>query len=172
MIFILIGALLVGITAAAFAALPFRLAKKPVPRGVLPIAGGIALLTFVLWNDYSWFARTRDALPERIVVLNSDRYSGLWQPWTYLYPRVNGFTAVDPEAARRNPTLPGVAIAELYHVARYAPTGVSYRFVDCNEGRSALLPDEPAFDDSGMPRDAAWEEHGPDHPLIGAICAD
>ncbi len=171
MLFILAGALLIGVSAAALVALPFRLMRKPIPKGILPIAGGVALVSFVLWNDYSWFDRTRGELPERVVVLDEARYSGAIQPWTLAFPRVNAFVAMDPETARRNENLPGIVMTDVYYLRRYAPTLTSAHLVDCNERRSAVMANEPDFDEGGMPRDLEWRDGPIDQALIANLCA-
>lgn len=171
MIFILAGALLIGVSAAALVALPFRLMRKPIPKGILPIAGGVALVSFVLWNDYSWFDRTRSELPERVVVLDEARYSGAIQPWTLAFPRVNAFVAMDPNNARRNEGLPGIVMVDVYYLRRYAPTLTSAHLVDCNERRSANMPNEPDFAEDGMPLNLEWRDGTVDTALVEALCA-
>lgn len=170
MVFILIGAVLIAICAAALAALPFRLRGRKVPRGVPPIAAGIALVVFVLWNDYSWYSRTVGALPDRVTVVESLTYTSPMQPWTYLWPRTNRFSAVDRASIRRNDSLPDFVMTDVLFVQRYQPTLQASQIFDCAAGRRADLTDATQFDDRGMPQNAAWVDLEPDFPLLDIVC--
>ena len=172
MFFILIGGLLVAVSAGALASLPYRLAKKPVPRGLMPIIGGISLLVFVLWNDYSWYSRTIAELPERVAVVETFTYSGALQPWTLIKPRINRFTAVDRASIQRNEALPGYVMADIIFVQRYQPTLQARQIFDCADTRRADLTDSTEFDERGMPQNVNLVDLEDDHPLIPIVCAE
>lgn len=172
MIFILIGGFLVALSAAALAALPFRLARRPVPRSVPVLAGGLALFAFVIWNDYSWYQRTRAELPERVSVISTLTYSDPVQPWTLVVPRVDRFTAIDRASIRRNADLPDFAIAEVLFVQRYQPTLRARQIFDCARMRRADLTDRTQFGDDGMPQDVVWVELDENDPMIVTVCQE
>jgi hypothetical protein len=172
MYLILIGAVLVAISAAAIFSLGFRLLGRPVPKGILPVVAGVALATFVVWNDYSWFDRTAAELPEQVVILDTYSYSGAWQPWTYLVPRINRFTALNRDAVRRNANLPGMVMADLLLVARYEPVRTATQMIDCAGARRADVTNSTRFGDDGMPENVAWIELEPAHPILQAVCQD
>ncbi|WP_099864139.1 hypothetical protein [Pararhizobium haloflavum] len=170
MIFILIGALLVAISAAALITLPFRLTRRKTPKGLPPLAAGIALVAFVVWNDYSWYGRTAGELPEQVAIVDSLDYQGPLQPWTYIVPRTNRFTAVDRSAIRRNEQLPGYAMFDLIFVQRYEPTLQTRQIVDCQGGRRADLTNETTYADDGMPQNVVWVSLEENDPLLEIVC--
>lgn len=170
MLFILLGGLLVALSAAAIVTIPFRLTGRKTPKPLLPLSAGLALVVFVIWNDYSWYSRTAGELPERVSVVNSFTYSGALQPWTLVLPRVNRFTAIDTASIRRNDDLPGHAMAEVLFVQRYQPTLSARQIFDCEGSRRADLTNATTFSDDGMPENAVWVQLDEDDRLLQTVC--
>jgi hypothetical protein len=170
MFMILIGAILVGISAAAISMLPFRLMGRKTPKGLPPIAAGLSLVAFVLWNDYSWFDRTAGELPDRVAVVEKFGYSAAIQPWTLVWPRTNRFSAIDRATIRRNEALPGYAMAEVVFVQRYQPTLRTTQFFDCTGMRRADLVNDTRFSEDGMPENAVWVALDEDDAMLEIVC--
>jgi len=86
---------------------------RRLPRALIPIAAGLAMIGMAVWSEYNWFERNRDNLPDgfEIVVTNESRAA--WRPWTYVYPFTDRFIAVQPDAAMTNPAAPGQVLVEL-----------------------------------------------------------
>ena len=67
--------------------------------------------------------------------------------------------------------LPGIVMVDVYYLRRYAPTLTSAHLVDCNERRSASMPNEPDFAEDGMPLNLEWRDGTVDTALVEALCA-
>lgn len=166
----LFAAIFAGLGAAGIVlALP-RLFGFRAPKWLAPAAAGFTIFAFALWNEYSWFSRTAGALPEGIEVAATYTASSVIQPWTLVVPRINRFAAVDRAAARRNPALPGLMLADVLLFARFEPARRVPHVFDCAGGRRAEVTAATAFGDDGGPVDPGWVDAGADDPLIAAAC--
>jgi len=137
MIFTLIGLVVLGVGIAGIISLVFRLLGRRAPRGLMPIVAGVGMFAFVIWNDYSWFGRTRDVLPESIRVAERFTEASPLQPWTYLVAPVNRFSAVDTATVQRNPAVPALVLAQIHLVTRYQSTVSRWQLYDCGTPRRA-----------------------------------
>lgn len=171
MLMTLLGALVLAVAVAGMVSLAFRLARRPVPRGTLPLAAGLALVSFMAWNDYSWFSRTAAELPDDVVVAKTYTFRNFIQPWTMIVPRINRFAAVDLGSIRRNEAAPGVVLVNVYLAARYSPALTTTQFYDCNEGRRADATDSLEFGSDGLPVNADWVALEDDDSFLATVCA-
>ncbi|WP_022707335.1 MULTISPECIES: hypothetical protein [Paracoccus] len=132
----LLGVIAVGIGAAALGYALMHLARKlglaPAPW-LLPAAIGLAMVGYSIWNDYAWFGRAQDRLPQGSQVLLVGRDSQPWAPWTYLAPVEVRFAALDPATVQ--PTDQGNRQAEIILVERRGQTLVVPQQFDCTGGR-------------------------------------
>lgn len=149
----------------------FRLAlrRKP-PRWASPLAIGLAMIGFAVWNDYSWPSRTAEALPPRAVVVDEVSAAVAWQPWTLLVPRVEALVVVDRARVRHNDRLPGHALVEIALVRRYGETLVANHLFDCSGRRRTVIGADAAVDARGMPTAAAWEPVPAGSPVASIAC--
>lgn len=160
-----------GICAAGIFLLIFRARGRKPPRYLMPLAAGVAMLAYNLWNDYSWGSRTIAALPGRVEVVETFGTPALWRPWTYLFPQTDRFMAVDAANIRRNEKLPGYVLAEVIFVARRSPTTVTQQLFDCRNARRTDVIPSKGFDDDGLPLDPDWVSVDVDGLLFAAICS-
>jgi len=137
MIFTLIGMVVLGVGIAGMASLLFRVLGRRAPGGLLALVAGLGMFGFVLWNDYTWFARTRDVLPGHVQVARTFSEPSPLQPWSYLLAPVHRFSAVNTATTQRNEALPGLVLAEIYLVARYQPSISHWQLYDCQTPRRA-----------------------------------
>lgn len=170
MIFELIAAVVAAVAGAGIAMLLRRMIPA-VPKWVVPVAAGAGMLGYSIWSEYTWRDRTVAALPDGVVVMEEIESRALWRPWTYAAPQVLRFSAVDAAAARRNPSAPGLVMANVILMQRFAPTIVAPVLVDCAEGRRADIADGVDFDDDGVPVVEAWRPMDEEEPLRAALCA-
>lgn len=171
MIIEFVAVIAIGFAAAGVAMLLRRATGNRLPRFATPAAAGLAMLGFTIWGEYSWYPRTAQALPADVPILSVHAEPSVFRPWTYLVPFVNRFSAVDLASARRNAALPDQVIVDVVLMGRHSASAKVPVMVDCAENRRADLVDGMAFDDTGALRDAHWHALGPDHPLIGHVCA-
>lgn len=162
MLFVLLATVALGLGAAGIVLLIARLLG--LPRWAAPLAGGAAMMAFMLWNEYTWFDRARAALPEGARVAVAYEHRSLFQPWTLARPRVARFAAVDPAPGRAAPD-PAWMTADVILAARFEPTRAVPHVFDCAAGRRAALPEAGA---AGAKLD--WIAAGPDDPLVAAAC--
>lgn len=171
MLFNLIGTFIVGIAAAGSVMLTFRLLGRPSPRWMLPTVAGAAMLSFHLWNEYTWFERTSEALPDHVVVAQHYTYETPFQPWTLLIPRINRFSAVDQASIRRNDQAPDYVMADVFLVTRLAETAKVTQIYDCDQARRTEVSASSSVDERGLPLDATWADAGGDDSLFKLICS-
>ena len=148
MLFELIAVISAGFLGGGAVLIARRLLGR-LPRGLGPVGAGLAMLAVAIALEYSWFGRTRDALPAGTVVALTHENRALWRPWTYVYPYVDGFIAVDTDSERTHAAVPDQRLVALYVFGRWtAPTRVRAVF-DCREGRRADIGSEVTFSDDG-----------------------
>ena len=168
MLLTFIGAIAVAILGACVAFVVYRLTGINA-RWIIPAAAGAGMLGFTLWNDYTWFGRNVDGLPETVVVTARGEQSHAIQPWTLAVPTINRFQAVDLGSVRRHPDRSEVRAAVVFLAQRYQPTFTTPQVFDCADGRRADAAVGP-FDDDGLPGPAAWVSVPADDPLLRAVC--
>ena len=154
----LLGVIAVGIGAAALGYALMHLARKLGLRPatwLLPAAIGLSMVGYSVWNDYAWFGRAMDRLPQGAEVLLVGRDSQPWAPWTYLAPVEVRFAALDPASVQ--PTAEGNRQAEIILVERRGQTLVVPQQFDCDGGRI-----RPARGD--------WAEVPSDDLAFAAVC--
>lgn len=167
MLLTFLGALATGVLGACVAFVIRRMTGASA-RWLIPFSAGAGMLGFTIWNDYSWFGRQRDGLPDDVVVVEAFTQSSAIQPWTLLVPMVNRYSALDRRAAQRNPDRPELVRAPFFVAQRYQPSFVAPQIIDCAEGRRA---DAVAAGADGLPADDAWFDLPDGHPLLEAACA-
>lgn len=138
-------------------------------RWLIPASAGAAMLSFTLYNDYSWFGRISGGLPPEVVVTRSFEFSNAVQPWTLAIPAVNRFQALNRASVQRHEADANMVRAEVFLVARYNPTFVTRMVFDCAGARraDAVAPS----DERGLPVDTSWVALDRDDPLLLAACA-
>ena len=172
MIITILGAAVLAIAVAGAILLGFRLAGRKPPPGTLPLAAGVALIAFFVWNDYTWYRRTSAQLPDHIQVARTYPSSHMLQPWTYLVPHIARFSAVDTGSLKRNDSAPGYVLARIFLAERYVPTIEAWQIYDCNGGRSADVGKDTEFGDDGLPAGATWHDLTEDDAFRPLICGD
>lgn len=169
MLFELIAVIVAGI-AAAGVALVLRRIISPLPRWLIPVFAGAAMLGVSISLEYSWFTRNSAALPDGIEVATTHENKAFWRPWTYVFPYVDRFIAVDRVGVLRNEVAEEQQMTSLYVFGRWTPTRRIRTVFDCKVGRRAdLLPDVVLAEDGSVP-DTAWIETGHDDPVTRMAC--
>ena len=88
---------------------------------------------FYIYSEYAWFYRTSGSLPENVVVAQTYDTRQILQPWTYIVPKIEHFSAIDLNDIKSNNRSPGYKLFEVLLVTRYAKTGSSRQMINCNE---------------------------------------
>jgi len=173
--FRLIAVFAIGFSAAGLVLLAFRAFGRRAPKTVYLTAAGMAMLGYAIWDEYTWEARTRAVLPERIEIVDALPARTPFQPWTYFFPRVNRLVAVDPARAHPHPKLADHVVVEVLLIERLEPTRTVAWIVDCANGRLTTLAGAGAgagagAAETGLPADPAWRPVARDGRLFAMAC--
>jgi hypothetical protein len=166
----LIATIVAGIACAGLAMLVNIAVGRRLPKWILPVAAGLGMLGMTISNEYTWFGRTAERLPEGVTVAMQVEERGWLRPWTLIWPYTKRFVAVDTATARRNENLPDQRLADLYFFGRWSPVNQAPMLFDCAGNRSALLIDGAEFAEDGSVADADWQAMPPDDPILQLIC--
>ncbi|MDG1129961.1 MAG: hypothetical protein P8N68_12750 [Paracoccaceae bacterium] len=159
-----------GFAAAGIVMILNRLTGKRLPRWVIPAGAGAGMILMSLTNEYRWYPRTLDLLPEGFEVISSAKHQAIYSPWTYAVPYVDRFVAVDVAGIKRNEAQPDLRLSRVIVFARWEPVQVVPVVIDCVQGRSALLDPDAMFNADGTIRVARWDQTGMDDPATAAVC--
>lgn len=166
---------LIAVVAAGFLggglALIARRILRALPRWLIPVAAGGTMMGAAIALEYSWFERTREALPDGVEVALTNESRAPWRPWTYLAPMVDGFIAVDRRSVRTHEGAPDLRMVGLVAFARWTPPQRIAVVLDCKDERRADLVAGVALTDDGRLEGATWYEMGLDHPVTRLTCA-
>lgn len=169
MLFELIAVITAGFLSAGLVLIGRR-AVRAVPRWLVPVAAGAAMIVVAVSLEYSWYERTRDSLPEGIEVALTRENQAPWRPWTYLRPFVDRFIAVDRASVRTHEAAPELRMVDLVAFARWSPPQRLAVVVDCATGRRVDLSAGVTMTEDGGLDGARWHEMGLDHPLTRVAC--
>lgn len=166
----LIATLVMGLGVAGIVLLANKVLRGRLPKWTVPASGGIAMIVFSIWSEYSWYPRTADSLPDPVVVAWSNSESAPWKPWTYAIPQTTRFVAVDTGSIRTNDALPGQRMVDLYLMGRWAPGRQVRVVIDCPGARRADLMEDVAMDATGAIDPGAWVAMDPADPVLTTAC--
>lgn len=166
----LIATLVAGIAAAGFVMLLNRLLGGLLPRWLAPVAAGAAMIATTVYNEYTWYERTRDALPDDMIVVQTVNSRAPYRPWTYAVPFVDRFAAADTATMRRHPAQPDMRLADVYFFGRWAAANVVPVLADCKHRKRAALTNGISFETDGRVEGVDWIEVTADDPLVATIC--
>ncbi|MEX0286669.1 MAG: hypothetical protein AB3N23_18840 [Paracoccaceae bacterium] len=166
----LIATVFAGIACAGLAMLLNITLGRRLPRWILPVAAGLGMIGMTISNEYTWFDRTSERLPDGVSVAMTVEEQSWFRPWTQIWPYTKRFVAVDTGTMRKNPNLPDQRLADLYFFGRWSPVNQAPMLFDCAQARSALLIDGAEFADDGTVADAQWQAMPADDPILKLAC--
>ena len=138
-----------------------------LPRWLMPVAAGAAMLGYAIWSEMTWAARTVEGLPEGLELVETVEETVFWKPWTFIKPQATRFVAADRANSRRNPDAPDTVLIDLYLYARWQPVWRVPQLVNCGVPARADVSDEAFADPEGQ---ADWVALDDLDPLIAAVC--
>ncbi|PWJ20923.1 hypothetical protein [Jannaschia seohaensis] len=166
----LIATIFAGIACAGLALLLNLVLGKRLPKWITPVAAGAGMIAMTVSNEYTWFDRTAERLPEGVTIAMTVDEQGWMRPWTQIWPYTKRFVAVDTATTRRNPALPEQRMADLYFFGRWSPVNQAPMLFDCGARRSALLIDGAEFAADGSVADADWRAVPEGDPILSLVC--
>lgn len=170
MFFELIATLVAGIAAAGIVFVINRSLKGRLPRWLMPVAAGFAMLAATISNEYGWFPRQQDNMPAEFVIAESVEATAFYRPWTYLFPFVERFVAVDTATISRHPAVPERRIAEIFLYSRWSPVKSLGVLADCEALRRAPITEAVQMNDDGSVEGVKWSTVPATDPILKTIC--
>lgn len=168
----LIATFVAGIACAGIAMLVNIATGRRLPKWTIPIAAGAGMLAMTISNEYTWYARTVEQLPEGLAVAMTVEEQSWVRPWTQIWPYTKRFVAVDQATVRTNEAVPGQRLVDLYFFGRWSAVNQAPMLFDCAGSRSALLIDGAEFAADGSLTGADWQALAPDDALLRTACKD
>lgn len=166
----LIATFAIGFAGAGLMLFTNMLTGKRLPRWMTPVMAGAAMIGFTIFNEYSWFHRTANALPQGVQIAKTVEQKMLYRPWTYVVPYIDRFIAIDILSLKQNKKFPNQRILDLLVYGRWAPTSRIRAIFDCKNGKRADLTDGVRFEDDGSLSGTTWYETGLKHPVTKIAC--
>lgn len=163
MFFELIAVFIAGFAGAGAMMLLNLLTGRRLPRWLVPLGAGAAMIAATVSSEYSWYGRTAGGLPDGVQVAQTRTASAPWRPWTYLVPMTDSFVAVDTVNMRANAQQAQLYLTNIHFFGRWKPVRSVEVMVDCATFRRA----DPALGDDSPP---VWRDAGADDPIVKAVC--
>ncbi|WP_065328314.1 hypothetical protein [Tritonibacter mobilis] len=166
----LIATIVAGIACAGLVMLLNISTGRRLPKWMMPVAAGLGMIGMTISNEYTWYARTAERLPEGLEVAMTVDEQGWLRPWTQLWPYTKRFVALDVATARAHQDLPDQKLADLYFFGRWSPVNQAPMLFDCAGERAALLIDGADFAADGSVSNADWQTMAADDPILALAC--
>jgi hypothetical protein len=160
----LIAVFMAGFAGAGVMLILSKLTGGRLPRWIVPLGAGAAMLATGISSEYSWYGRTAGNLPQGLTVAQSVPSTAFWRPWTYIAPMTDRFVAVDTGNMRPNSETADLYLADLYFFGRWKAVQSVEVMVDCAGKRRA----DPVLGDGSPP---LWREVGAEDPIVKTVCA-
>lgn len=166
----LIATVFAGIACAGVALLLNMVTGRRLPKWIMPVAAGLGMIGMTISNEYTWFERTAERLPQGVDIAMTVQEQSWLRPWTQVWPYTKRFVAVDIATARTNPDFPDQRMSDLYFFGRWSPVTQAPMLFDCAGARSAVLIDGAEFAADGTVANAEWEAMPAGDPVLKTVC--
>lgn len=170
MILELIATVAAGVGGAGIAMAARKITRDRLPKWIIPIAAGGAMLATTISSEYAWYANTSANLPESMIVAQTVENSSLLRPWTRAWPFIDRFVVVESRSLRTNPAHPELRIAEAFFFGRWQPVNRIDVVADCTGLRRAPVNDAVQIAEDGAITGANWVAVAADDALLTTIC--
>ncbi|KIC45579.1 hypothetical protein [Tateyamaria sp. ANG-S1] len=166
----LIATVFAGIGAAGLVMVLNLMTGRRLPKWLMPVAAGAGMIGMTISNEYTWFGRTAERLPEGVEIAMTVDEQSWFRPWTQVAPYTKRFVAVDVANLRRNEAQPDQRMVDLYFFGRWSPVNQTPMLLDCAGAQSAVLIDGAEFAADGSVSDADWQAMPGDDPILSMVC--
>jgi hypothetical protein len=123
----LLATVICGLGAAGFALGIRAITAKRAPKWLIPVFAGLGMLGYLVYSEYTWFEHKKSLLPEEAVVVSTEEEGVYFRPWTFIFPYVTAFSAVDVNGINPVPNSEGVKQFVLYRFEQTFTDSVSHR---------------------------------------------
>lgn len=166
----LIATFVAGLAGAGVMMLILRLTGNRLPRWLVPVTAGLAMLAATITSEYGWYERNAKTMPEGFEVVQTVESRAFYRPWTYVAPYIERYVAIDTNSLQTNSALPDQRLIDAYFYGRWSPLNRITVLGDCVENRRAAIVDTVDFTASGAIEGATWVAVPADDPLLTAMC--
>lgn len=171
MFYELVATIVAGVAGAGVALALNKLLGGRLPKWVMPIAAGVAMIAVSIANEYAWYGRNTANLPEGLVIVQTVENSSAYRPWTKIIPFTDRFMAVDTLSIRTHSAAPELRMVDTLFLGRWAAPNKLTVLADCAGLRRAPLFDSVDFGADGSIGGADWLSVPAEDPLLVAICS-
>jgi len=170
MFWTLLTAFIAGFAGAGIGLLLRHISGKRLPKGIIPVAAGLAMIVSTVGLEYGWYQNVLDTMPADTQVISERRQQAWYQPWTYVSPWVRGFIAHSP--SETVPTAEGsdILAVQIRVQERWQPEIVMPILVDCAGNRRAEIQPDTDFAEDGTPTNASWIDTEAADPILQSVC--
>ncbi|MBR0557948.1 hypothetical protein J5J10_19840 [Ciceribacter sp. L1K23] len=167
-----IAAIVSAFAAGGIASGVLWMSKGRLPKWIVPACAGLAMLTYTVWSEYSWYGRMIAGSPPEVVIAWRNETTAPWRPWSYYKPVINRFTAVDKRTIQRNANLPDQVLVDVILASRWQRVARVKVLFDCKANRRAdLLTSDIKVEENGAISGATWTDLPADDPVLRAACS-
>ncbi|KXS51885.1 MAG: hypothetical protein AWU57_3726 [Marinobacter sp. T13-3] len=139
----LLATVFCGLGAAGVAMGIRAITAKRAPKWLIPVFAGLGMLGYLVYGEYTWFEHKKSLLPEEAVIVSTEQEGIYFRPWTFLFPYVTAFSAVDVNGIQPVPNSDGVKQFVLYRFEQTVTDSVSHRPYLLNCQSRELVPLSP-----------------------------
>ncbi len=133
---------------------------------------GVAMISMMVYLEYSWAGRTIEQLPEGVVVTAESQEAMWYRPWTYAKPLTLRLVAIDTRRNRHHAQQPQQVMTTVMLLGRWLPIREIPVVYDCQNQRRADLSAEVMFGDDGTLVGASWMELEENDRALAIACAN
>lgn len=139
----LLATVFCGLGAAGVAMGIRAITAKRAPKWLIPVFAGLGMLGYLVYGEYTWFEHKKSLLPAEAVIVSTEQEGIYFRPWTFLFPYVTAFSAVDVNGIQPVPNSDGVKQFVLYRFEQTVTDSVSHRPYLLNCQSRELVPLSP-----------------------------
>mgnify|MGYP003653231460 FL=1 len=130
-----------GLGAAGIAMLLRKLSGNRLPKWIIPALGGLGMLSYQIYYEYSWFEHQLQRQPAESVLVASETGEVFWRPWTFFWPMTTAFTVLDSKSLLREDASGNNVVAfNLYRFEKQHIDRVNHQPHLLNCSTAELLP--------------------------------
>ena len=166
----LIATIVAGIGCAGIVLVINIATGRRLPKWIMPVAAGLGMIAMTISNEYTWYDRTTERLPEGLQIATTVDEQSWLRPWTQIWPYTKRFIAADLPNLRQHPDRPDERLVDIYFFGRWSPVNQAPMLLNCTEAQAAILIDGATFAEDGSVADADWNAMPADDPLLTLVC--
>lgn len=141
MLWTILAIVVAGLGAAGIAMLLRKLSGNRLPKWIIPALGGLGMLGYQIYYEYSWFEHQLQRQPAESVLVASETGEVFWRPWTFFWPMTTAFTVLDSKSLLREDAAVGNVVAfNLYRFEKQHIDRVNHQPHLLNCSTAELLP--------------------------------